>query len=234
MALNPPFEKLEQETELPFVAIFTVEMVLKILALGFIYERGSYLRSSWNWLDFGVVVSGLMTIYIRQAAGESGLDAIKAIRALRVLRPLRTVNRIPGMRVLVRALLDAIPAMGSVLVLCAFIFLVCCRSMHGRVGDGARMAGWGTVQAWQGGARWGYSSGVAGVGAAPCLSMSMSMSMSMARSTSYYAACTQRAVCALSAVLALACTRCPLLCAAHISLRAIAWRAVSSRQPQPS
>ena len=46
------------------------------------------------------------------------------MRAVRVLRPLRTVNRVPGMRVLVRSLLDALPAMGSVVVLTSFIFLV--------------------------------------------------------------------------------------------------------------
>ena len=38
MALNPPLEALERETELPFVCIFTIEMVLKLVALGFIFE----------------------------------------------------------------------------------------------------------------------------------------------------------------------------------------------------
>eukprot|EP00966_Prymnesium_polylepis_P089902 2081694-Prymnesium_polylepis.1 len=37
------------------------------VALGFIFERDAYLRSAWNWLDFVVVVTGLMTIYIRSA-----------------------------------------------------------------------------------------------------------------------------------------------------------------------
>mmetsp|Transcript_43521 Transcript_43521/g.105631 ORF Transcript_43521/g.105631 Transcript_43521/m.105631 type:complete len:2203 (+) Transcript_43521:102-6710(+) len=124
MALNPPFENLERESDTVFVAVFTLEMTLKMIALGFIFERAAFLRSAWNWLDFVVVVTGLMTIYVRAMAGESGLDAVSAVRAVRLLRPLRTINRIPGMRVLVRSLLDAIPAMGSVMLLCSFIFLV--------------------------------------------------------------------------------------------------------------
>jgi hypothetical protein len=40
------------------MGIFTVEMVVKILADGFILHKGSYLRNPWNIMDFIVVVSG--------------------------------------------------------------------------------------------------------------------------------------------------------------------------------
>ncbi len=35
-----------------FTAIFIAEMVLKIIAMGFIWHRRAYLRDAWNWLDF--------------------------------------------------------------------------------------------------------------------------------------------------------------------------------------
>ena len=41
-----------------FLGIFTVEASLKILALGLILHRGSYLRNMWNIMDFIVVVTG--------------------------------------------------------------------------------------------------------------------------------------------------------------------------------
>jgi len=47
-----------EELEPVFMAIFTVEMVVKILADGFILHKGSYLRNPWNIMDFIVVVSG--------------------------------------------------------------------------------------------------------------------------------------------------------------------------------
>ena len=49
---------LQEELEPVFMAIFTVEMVVKILADGFILHKGSYLRNPWNIMDFIVVVSG--------------------------------------------------------------------------------------------------------------------------------------------------------------------------------
>lgn len=50
-------KKLEM-TEIYFLAIFCVEASLKILALGFVLHRGSYLRNIWNMMDFFVVVTG--------------------------------------------------------------------------------------------------------------------------------------------------------------------------------
>lgn len=50
-------QKLEA-TEIYFLAIFCVEASLKILALGFVLHRGSYLRNIWNIMDFFVVVTG--------------------------------------------------------------------------------------------------------------------------------------------------------------------------------
>ncbi|GFH11380.1 EF-hand domain-containing protein, partial [Haematococcus lacustris] len=38
-----------------FIALFTVEAVLKIIALGFVLGPNTYLRSGWNCLDFLVV-----------------------------------------------------------------------------------------------------------------------------------------------------------------------------------
>lgn len=50
-------QKLEA-TEIYFLGIFCVEASLKILALGFVLHRGSYLRNIWNIMDFFVVVTG--------------------------------------------------------------------------------------------------------------------------------------------------------------------------------
>ena len=49
---------LQETTEPYFLAIFTIEAALRILALGFVLHRGSYLRNMWNIMDFVVVVTG--------------------------------------------------------------------------------------------------------------------------------------------------------------------------------
>lgn len=45
-----------------FLALYTTEMVLKILGLGFIFNEGAYLRDSWNILDFIIVASAYVTL----------------------------------------------------------------------------------------------------------------------------------------------------------------------------
>jgi hypothetical protein len=45
-----------------FLALYTLEMVIKVLALGFIFNKGAYLRDPWNILDFTIVMSAYLTI----------------------------------------------------------------------------------------------------------------------------------------------------------------------------
>ena len=80
--------------EIYFLAIFTVEAVLKIVPLGFLFHPGSYLRSPWNILDFVVVISGLVTILTE----DLGFN-LRILRAIRVLRPLKLVSKIPSLQV---------------------------------------------------------------------------------------------------------------------------------------
>jgi hypothetical protein len=42
--------------------IFTTECIMRIIALGFIMHPSSYLRNSWNILDFTIVMIGYDTI----------------------------------------------------------------------------------------------------------------------------------------------------------------------------
>ena len=38
-----------------FMAIYTIEMIVKVTARGFVLHPFTYLRDPWNWLDFAVV-----------------------------------------------------------------------------------------------------------------------------------------------------------------------------------
>ena len=49
---------LQEEMEIVFMVVFTTEMLTKILALGFMLHKGSYMRNPWNFMDFFVVTSG--------------------------------------------------------------------------------------------------------------------------------------------------------------------------------
>lgn len=54
----PPAPQIVDKTELFFTVSFTIECVIKIVAMGFFFGHGAYLRDGWNVLDFIVVVTG--------------------------------------------------------------------------------------------------------------------------------------------------------------------------------
>ena len=49
---------LQEEFEPVFMVVFTVEMCTRILSMGFILHKNSYMRNMWNIMDFFVVTSG--------------------------------------------------------------------------------------------------------------------------------------------------------------------------------
>ena len=57
-------------------------------------HENSYLRSVWNIMDFTVVVTGYVTIFV-SGDGTAGFD-LRTLRAIRVLRPLKLVSGIPS------------------------------------------------------------------------------------------------------------------------------------------
>ena len=91
------------------LAIFVAEIAIKLI----VYRAG-FFRAPWNLFDFAIVAVSLAP------AGEG----MSVLRALRILRALRLISAVPRMRVVVQALLQAIPGMGSVLALLCLVFYV--------------------------------------------------------------------------------------------------------------
>ncbi|XP_041700319.1 sodium channel protein type 2 subunit alpha [Coregonus clupeaformis] len=102
-----------------FTYIFILEMLLKWVAYGF----AKYFTNTWCWLDFLIVDVSLVSL-VANALGYAELSAIKSLRTLRALRPLRALSRFEGMRVVVNALLGAIPSIFNVLLVCLIFWLI--------------------------------------------------------------------------------------------------------------
>ena len=101
-----------------FTILFTIEMVLKILAQGFIIHKNAYLRDAWNWLDFIVVVTGIMEMM------DLSWFKVRALRTLRVLRPLRSIKAFPKMRQFVSSLIGSVDSLLNAVVFMLFIFML--------------------------------------------------------------------------------------------------------------
>ncbi|XP_052452503.1 sodium channel, voltage gated, type V-like, alpha b isoform X1 [Carassius gibelio] len=102
-----------------FTYIFILEMGLKWIAYGF----RKYFTNYWCWLDFLIVDVSLVSL-VANMLGYSDFGAIKSLRTLRALRPLRALSRFEGMRVVVNALIGAIPSIMNVLLVCLIFWLI--------------------------------------------------------------------------------------------------------------
>jgi hypothetical protein len=51
-----------ENSELVFTTVFTIEMLIKMLASGVYFEKGAYLKDGWNVMDFVVVVVSLVSL----------------------------------------------------------------------------------------------------------------------------------------------------------------------------
>nr|AIU38237.1 voltage-gated sodium channel Nav1.4a, alpha subunit [Campylomormyrus tamandua] len=102
-----------------FSYIFVIEMLLKWVAYGY----KVYFTNAWCWLDFLIVDVSLVSL-AASIMGYSELGPIKSLRTLRALRPLRALSRFEGMRVVVNALVGAVPAIFNVMLVCLIFWLI--------------------------------------------------------------------------------------------------------------
>ncbi|XP_034339963.1 sodium channel protein type 10 subunit alpha isoform X3 [Arvicanthis niloticus] len=116
---KPRVKSMLEYTDRVFTFIFVFEMLLKWVAYGF----KKYFTNAWCWLDF-LIVNISLTSLIAKILEYSDVASIKALRTLRALRPLRALSRFEGMRVVVDALVGAIPSIMNVLLVCLIFWLI--------------------------------------------------------------------------------------------------------------
>lgn len=129
MALETPLDNPEGKKVKILAAIdffmtmaFTLEAVIKIIALGFLFNgKPSYIREPWNILDFIIVASALLGII---AGDKIQVSFIKSLRILKILRPLRIIARNKGLKVAIVSLGRSIPNIFRLqLIVLFFVFL---------------------------------------------------------------------------------------------------------------
>ncbi|MGR5132026.1 ion transporter [Vibrio alfacsensis] len=91
---------------------FFIEIVIKFFSY---QNKINFFKSGWNIFDAAIVIGSLLP-----AAGQGILIA----RLLRVFRVLRLVSAVPQLKLLINALLKAIPKMGYIAVLMFIIFYI--------------------------------------------------------------------------------------------------------------
>ncbi len=98
--------------DLGITVFFVIEIVIRYLAYP---NKKQFFHSGWNIFDTVIVIGSLIP------AGGSG---VLLARLLRVFRVLRLVSMVPELRLLINALLKAIPRMGYIALLMFVIFYI--------------------------------------------------------------------------------------------------------------
>ncbi|XP_016404199.1 calcium channel, voltage-dependent, P/Q type, alpha 1A subunit, b [Sinocyclocheilus rhinocerous] len=88
---TPLSERLE-DTEPYFIAIFCFESGIKILALGFAFHKGSYLRNGWNVMDFVVVLTGTLPLVLRERAVTTSSNTVVLKSIMKAMIPLLQIG----------------------------------------------------------------------------------------------------------------------------------------------
>ncbi|KAK1875954.1 Sodium channel protein type 4 subunit alpha B [Dissostichus eleginoides] len=115
MTLSEPPE-WSSTVERVFMAIFTFEAVVKVVARGLCAGRFTFLRDGWNWLDVLVICTG----YLTQVVNVRIFTVLSS-----VARVLKIIPVIPGLKKTVGDLVQSVKRLGGVIALMLFFFGLC-------------------------------------------------------------------------------------------------------------
>ena len=109
-----------------FTTAFTLEMMVKVIAQGFVVGKKTYLRSGWNIMDGFLVFISLLDLTISLTASTSPriFGILRVFRLLRTLKPLRVISRAPGLKLVVQTLLSSLRPIGNIVLICCTFFII--------------------------------------------------------------------------------------------------------------
>jgi len=106
-----------------FFIAFTIELGLKVLALGFWWGDDAYINNPWNKLDCFLVGTSWIDFILGNVGVSGGmLSLLRIFRMLRALRPLRMISRAPGLKLVVQTLMASMKPVSNTLGICLGFF----------------------------------------------------------------------------------------------------------------
>ncbi|XP_047134676.1 voltage-dependent N-type calcium channel subunit alpha-1B isoform X1 [Hydra vulgaris] len=111
-----------------FTSIFSLEILLKIIAYGVVLHPGSYFRDPWNVIDALVVSCAIASLSLEHIKSSSQTQKyINVLRVLRVLRPLKAINKTKKLKAVFHCMLYSLKNVINILLITfqfLFIFAV--------------------------------------------------------------------------------------------------------------
>ncbi|KAJ8370159.1 hypothetical protein SKAU_G00101870 [Synaphobranchus kaupii] len=119
---SKPFNYTMDILNMVFTGLFTVEMVLKILAL----RPRHYFADAWNSFDALIVVGSVVDIVVTEfsSSEDSSRVSITFFRLFRVMRLVKLLSKGEGIRTLLWTFVKSLQALPYVALLIAMIFFI--------------------------------------------------------------------------------------------------------------
>eukprot|EP01062_Namystynia_karyoxenos_P062590 TRINITY_DN5548_c0_g1_i4.p1 TRINITY_DN5548_c0_g1~~TRINITY_DN5548_c0_g1_i4.p1 ORF type:complete len:2618 (+),score=778.93 TRINITY_DN5548_c0_g1_i4:77-7930(+) len=115
-----------------FIAIFTVEMLIKLLAFGRLY-----FHDRWNRFDCVTTTGSLIAVFLNLTVGVN-LTAVSVARVFRIARIFRLVRRFQGIATMFNTLIVSIPQIFNIsimLMLLMYVYIVAGMSFFAHIRD---------------------------------------------------------------------------------------------------
>ncbi|XP_037832706.1 voltage-dependent L-type calcium channel subunit alpha-1D isoform X3 [Kryptolebias marmoratus] len=103
-----------------FTGVFTVEMILKLIA----FKPRGYVGDAWNVFDALVVFGSVVDIILSQNTEDSARISITFFRLFRVMRLVKLLSRGEGIRTLLWTFIKSFQALPYVALLIAMLFFI--------------------------------------------------------------------------------------------------------------
>ncbi len=111
--IDPDYLKIITFIDIAITYLFLFEIIVRFIAEGHSF---TFFKKAWNVFDTLIVAVSLIPI--------DDSEAVLLARLVRIFRVLRLISIVPELRILISALIKALPPMGYVLLLMFIIFYI--------------------------------------------------------------------------------------------------------------
>ena len=101
-----------------------MELLTKVIVLGFTGGTKSYLKNSWNLLDLFIVSVSYFDLMLTIALKGLNLSFLRVLKALRALRPLRMVSQNEKMKKVITSVIRTMPALINVMTITILFYII--------------------------------------------------------------------------------------------------------------
>ncbi|CAF3418144.1 unnamed protein product [Rotaria socialis] len=106
-------------TNVIFTIVFTIEMMAKVIAVGFVFGPDTYLHSGWNAMDgLLVLISIVDLVAMHQAALISSNPKSEGATHIFI------INRVRGLKLVLQTLISSLQPIGHIVVICCTFFII--------------------------------------------------------------------------------------------------------------